>query len=280
MTLRIVSRKCTMASVGYPPISEISFGTILEVVEADQASWKAQADARRELSGQGHVELWLEYLPADEEIEQLREAIRGFGVTVHGPFVDVNLSASGEEVAELSFKRTSAAIRIAEQLGARVFTLHAGKYAVYEGHKKAITRFADVLTRLMAESDLTIAVENVKVKDGGVSRTVVAKDTDLDLLLELVPSAFVTLDVAHAFQNGDVPTKMLRRLSGRIACVQLHDVRSDGHSHAALGSGLLPLQEILDEVIVSKPRFVTIETVGIGDTSSSWQRVSGDTLSG
>jgi sugar phosphate isomerase/epimerase len=264
--------RVTIDAVGYASLRETSFGTVLGILRDEPAIWQAELVSARELDSLGHVEVWLEYLPEEHGVRCLQSLLGDLAVTVHGPFQDVNLASSWPELGELSYKRTRQAIEIAERLGASVFTIHAGKHPVYEEQGVSVGRFAERLERLAEITDVVVAVENVKAKRSGVSRETIAHSDDLVELIEVYPDARLTLDVAHAIQNGDQPIDLLSDFGARAASVHIHDVGRDGRSHKALGSdGFLDLDAVARMIVDATVDYVTLETLGTADTQRSWE---------
>lgn len=249
---------------------EISFGTVLNVVEDNPAQWSAELELATELPGLGHVEVWLEHLPNKRGIKQLGSMLDGVGVTVHGPFVDMNLATSWEDLGNLAFTRASSAVEVAGELGAKVFTLHAGKYPIYEDQTRPLLRFAERLSRLAENADPIVAVENLKAKESGVSRETIARHEDVVRLVEMYPRTRITVDVAHAVQNLDDPVVMMDELGERVACAHVHDATPGGRSHRALGDGMLNFEAVVCAILRNRPQFVTLETLGAVDTQRSW----------
>ncbi len=260
-------------AVGYDHVNELSIGTVLNVLKSDPRQWRSDLDDARTLPGLRHIEIWLEHLPSRRRVHELRSMLSDIDVTVHGPFVDLNLSTSWGELGDLTLSRAQRALEIADLLGAAVFTIHAGKYPVYEDHAEALGRFADRFDRLARDANSTVAVENVKAKASGVSREVVATSEDMTSLTEILPEVQFTVDVAHALQNGDSPVAMIEELAGRLPAVHVHDVSAGNRSHNALGDGLLDLEAVARAILRSRPRFVTLETLGSLDTRRSWRRL-------
>jgi len=269
-----------MELVGQEAVEEISLGTVVNILEDAPSTWCEQVAFARQLKGINHVELWLEFIPTGSSLEQLGDLVDGLDLTVHAPFVDVNLSSQWNEMAQLSLRKTQAALSVANLLGAHVFTIHSGKCAVYEERDTALRRLASQLRQLRQETDVIVAVENVKAKRSGVSLEVVARSVDVERLLEIQPDARITIDVAHAVQNGDDPWDVVERFGGHIASVHVHDVRADGRSHAPLGTGRLHLNELGAAMSSMPARFLTLETLGEIDTKNSWETLSRLAISG
>lgn len=251
-------------------MSEISLGTVVNILTDDPDRWKYDIDQALELPDLGHIELWFEHIPESRQVNELQRSLAGMDVTVHGPFVDMNLSTPWPNLAELTMARARAAIEVADVLGAGVFTIHAGKFAAYEDHLDSIHRFSERLHSLSEAARVTVAVENVKAKQSGVSREVVATRDDLNRLVSLLPDAKLTVDAAHALQNRDDPSGMIHDFADRLASVHIHDTLGNGPSHLALGDGALNLMDVTTAISNARPRYVTLETLGSAETLRSW----------
>ncbi len=255
----------------------MSLGAFVDVLTPDVKTWRGQILRLRTLPGLRHIEVWLEHLPSPFELAALQEALEGVAILVHGPFVDVNLSSAWGEQADLSLRRTLRAIAVAEALGARVFTIHAGKFSAYEDHEAALLRFANNYRVIASRArNMVVAVENLKAKQTGVSRECVATLGDMQQLASYATEVAFTLDVGHALQNSESPHHLLETLAPRIGNVHLHDASREGRSHRALGTGELDVRSVLRQLDRIRPAFVTLEMLGWNALEDSWGRVSAE----
>ncbi len=86
-----------------------------------------------------------------------------------------------------------------------------------------------------------------------------------------------TLDMGHAFQNGErlnEISKFLRKYKNSILDVHLHDAVLKGGAHLALGKGDLDIKAFFNLLNkIDYNRYITLETIGEDDTKKSWGKI-------
>ena len=70
---------------------------------------------------------WLRDLPVDEVIACPEDHPELATLTVHAPILDLNPCSINPEVAEVSIEYAVRSLRIAEQIGAHILTVHPGR---------------------------------------------------------------------------------------------------------------------------------------------------------
>ena len=146
---------------------------------------------------------WLRDLPAEEVIECRKFHPDLSVLTVHSPILDLNPCSINPKVADISIEYAVRSLRIAEQLGASILTVHPGKRTAKRPPSEAdfirFNYYISVLREAARESPVKIAMENMEPSVNSLLCT-----TDrMRTLLDEEPWLFFTLDVAHAFSKSE-----------------------------------------------------------------------------
>ncbi|WP_274562470.1 sugar phosphate isomerase/epimerase family protein [Streptomyces spiramyceticus] len=251
-------------------LTQYSRGAFLNILSSDPQEWNTQYTKLQRLDGLQHVELWLEYLPTQDEIKGFRSLLAGMPITVHAPFIGVALAAPWAELRTLSLERCLSARQVASDLDAKVITYHTGTYGVWEKHEDVLEQLVEPLAKIMVGDGPIVAVENMP-RRGGASRECLIEVRDLESLSGYLPQLKFTLDIGHCIQNEDDFQHFLQSHHSKIANMHLHDAKRGGKGHLAFGAGDLELPKILDLLNdVGFDGHISLETIGQRDTESSW----------
>jgi sugar phosphate isomerase/epimerase len=246
-------------------------GAFVNILSPAKEDWRASYRRIERFPGRHHVELWIEHVPSREEIGTLRDLLHGTEVIVHGPFIHLSLCTRLTELADLSIRRCELVIDVATRINAKVVTLHAGTYEVFEQHQSALDRLVRRIERFTSVQSPVVTLENMPVRSSGTTRECLGHLDDLRRLVAMIPQVHLTLDIGHCLQNGDNHLAFLRQYHDQIRNIHLHDGRESGRGHLRLGSGELDLPKLLWTLeSVRYPGFVTLETIRDEDTDSSW----------
>lgn len=241
-------------------LEQASVGAFVNLTTDEPERWAADLDGLEQLQ-LGHLELWLEHLPSHRELALLDSLLGNWPRIMHGPFIGMSLATDWDELGSLSLDRCHRAIEAAALLDCEVVTLHAGPYANFGPHTRALERLAARLSRFARLSFPAVTVENMPAR-GGATSEAVAATADLDALGELLPELSFTLDVGHCLQNEEDPAAAFTARAGRVRNIHLHDGQLGGASHQALGTGDLDLDAFVDALAQHDYRgFLTIETL-------------------
>jgi sugar phosphate isomerase/epimerase len=146
---------------------------------------------------------WLRGLPT-EEVIACKERHKDLPlITVHAPILDLNPCSINPDVAEVSIRYAVRSIAIAEQLGARILTLHPGRRTAKRPPGSAdFARFEHYLSTLRKagmQNSLKICMENMEPAVNSLFCT----PERVRQVLDDEPWLFFTLDVSHALAKSD-----------------------------------------------------------------------------
>ena len=170
---------------------------------------------------------WLRDLPVHEVITSQEGHKEISTLTVHAPILDLNPCSINPDVAEVSLEYAGRSIEIAEQLGARVLTLHPGRRTAKRPPGEAdfarFARYISVIRHAAMKNSVTISMENMEP----LVNSLLCTPERLRQLLDDEPWLSCTLDVAHALAKSDDEPGLYIELCGdRLANV--HISRKEG----------------------------------------------------
>jgi sugar phosphate isomerase/epimerase len=165
---------------------------------------------------------WLRDLPAEEVVACRKNHPEIPACTVHAPILDLNPCSINPEVAEVSIHYAVRSVAIAEQLGARVLTVHPGRRTAKRPPGAAdLARFEHYLSTLReaaVHNSLKISMENMEP----AVNSFLCTPERVRELLDDEPWLFFTLDVSHALAKSDEePFRYIELCHDRLANVHL-----------------------------------------------------------
>jgi sugar phosphate isomerase/epimerase len=165
---------------------------------------------------------WLRGLPVAEVLACREHHPELSTITVHAPILDLNPCSINPEVAEVSIQYAVRSIAIAEQLGARVLTLHPGRRTAKRPPGAADTaRFEHYLAALRevaTRNTLKICMENMEP----AVNSFLCTPERVRQLLDDEPWLSFTLDTSHALAKSDEePLRYIELCHDRLANVHL-----------------------------------------------------------
>lgn len=201
-----------------------------------------------------------------------REA--GRRLTLHGPFQDMLPGALDDGVLAASRSRLRQAFRYLPVFQPVAVVCHLGYEDRFYGWNREewLARAAATWKELAARAAVhgaAVMLENVY-------------ETDPEIFLEVLgrvraPNLKVCFDVGHllAFSTGDFP-RWLKTLAPVIGQLHLHDNCGEGDTHQALGTGRVPLKEVLQYLAGAGRRpLITIEPHQEGSLDPSLEYLAG-----
>lgn len=170
------------------------------------------------------------------------------GVSVHGPFLDLNPMSFDSRIARVTADRFKQAYEAALMLGADRVVYHSGMIPTVYYTEGWAERTASFWNRFLED-----------VRAGSAAGPLVCMENVLDRevtpFLEAAkrvdhPGFGICLDIGHVFCYAADPLPVwIRMLSGRIRHVHLHDNDGMCDLHLALGEGQVPWEAAVKEML-------------------------------
>ncbi|MFA4877753.1 MAG: sugar phosphate isomerase/epimerase [Methanoregula sp.] len=234
-------------------------------------------------SGLDAIEFWLETphfwlrdLPVGEVLES-RKANTGLSLlTVHAPILDLNPCSINPEVAEVSLGYAVRSIGIAEELGARVLTLHPGRRTAKRPPGSAdfvrFDRYIETIRATALNNSLKISMENMEP----AVNSLLCTPERMRELLDFEPWLFFTLDVSHAMgKSENEPLKYIELCHDRLANV--HISRAEGKTmHLPLdrNPAIAAVMESLNDHHYKGSLTLEIEDLNFGRPLSAEEKIA------
>lgn len=256
-----------------------SKGVFLNIVSREKKNWKEQIKFINSLTNVDHVEVWIEENLKLSKIKFLKTLLKNYNIIIHGPFVHLSLISPHQEIREITIKRYLQTLKVAETLGAKLVTFHAGTKIKFLSHKQAIEILTPNLKKLKRyyKGKIPFTIENLPPQSGGVRDHYPSSLKDLSHLKRLLPWINFTVDVGHAFQSGENLnriSKFLKTYKNSILDIHLHDAILKGKAHLALGRGELNIDKFFRLLKkINYNRYISLETITKEDTYKSWRKI-------
>ena len=188
---------------------------------------------------------------------------------LHGPFLDLNPMAYDSLVVQATKTRYEQAYQAAKELGARKLILHSGFIPSVYFLTGWAERMADFYNRFLDDKDdsVEILMENVMDPFPSPLKDVAERISH--------PAFGLCLDIGHANCFSEISGReWAEMLLPHIRHLHLHDNSGDKDRHLALGTGSVPLSQILNLFQNMSGLSCTIECNTAQDVTSSLNTLS------
>ncbi len=208
-------------------------------------------------AGIGSVEFWAEtpdfWKNRHDEaaIALLEEAISMMpqGCNLHVPILDLNPSSYNEHVHEVTIKETLWSLELANRIGARVVTVHAGKRTVHRTptneDREKFRKYLDICKNRADSLGLKLSLENSMPDISSMCSI----PKEMKEVLDDFTGLFFTFDVTHAFiVSPENAMSFIKELGDKIINVHVgapHNGKPHYPSHRVkdMGEVLLGLRD-------------------------------------
>lgn len=243
-------------------------------------------DALRGLSERYRAGLESYAFGTSEALDDLPAALAAFdaelggckkhGLSLHGPFFDLNPAAFDSLVREATRLRFEACYRAAQHISAARIVFHTGFYPQVYWEQSWQDNSIAFWKEFLADKDSSIAmhIENIYEKSfEPVARVI---DTVAH------PAFSACLDVGHAHVCSAQPvTDWIEGLGGRIGHIHLHNNSGKADEHRALDDGTLDMRALLERIVLRLPNASwTLEMCGAATLERSARWLEGLNLMG
>lgn len=249
-------------------------GLFLHIVSKDKKKWSKDIKKLAGFKYLDFVEMWIERIDLNsQEIAWLKQKLSHYEIIIHAPFINLTLVSAHDPINKATMDIFKKTIDTAEQLGAKIVTMHAGSFPLFMSISKARRMFAANFQQLMdyAEKKVSIAIENISaVKNTQISYPVLLGE--LTEIKQLIPNIVFTLDAGHCVQNNDDFEKFLKINKKQIKNIHLHNAIKGGYAHFGFNKqGDLNLCEFIDLLEKNKyNNYLSLEVLGERDIKESW----------
>ncbi len=217
------------------------------------------------------VELWGDglLLLTEAEVEDAYNFFKSTSLvlTVHLPYLDINIASANPDIRRLSLDLSIKALITARRIGARLAVVHTGKPT---GTSRLgdflhinISSSEDSLYRLLQVANMTsttIAIEN------GVKRELFSQMENFFSLIRRFSSAKICLDTGHAnvMKWNYAILKNSYDIVEKIAYIHAHDNNGKHDQHMPVGRGTIEWNKIAP---LLKDKLINLEIRSFTDIS-------------
>ncbi|MFH0966185.1 MAG: sugar phosphate isomerase/epimerase family protein [Methanobacteriota archaeon] len=165
---------------------------------------------------------WLDGLPIGRLVQEVSSHSFSFPLSVHAPVLDLNPCSINPDIVQVSLDWIEYSIRLAEDLGATVCTIHPGrrtsKRPPTDTDYRRLDHMLDVIEPLAEGSSVQISIENMEPQVNALLST---PDEIFHVLKKRDWLSF-TLDACHTSSQGvSVLSEFIEGADDRIANVHL-----------------------------------------------------------
>lgn len=217
--------------------------------------------------GYDGVEIWADhfYRQSDEPHSTKHKAKElGLELTLHAPSYDLNPLSSNSGIAKESKRQIFDAIRLGEELGAKLIVIHPGHFSSSQDTKDKffprLIEFAKEVSEFSKDIELQITFEMMEKRPKEFFQT---DDDAKRLMSQNIDGIGLTVDIAHLYTVGD-EKEMLKNLNEEwIKHIHISD-SGYGKTHLPLGEGEVDLVGALKLLLKSFDGLLTIEAAILG----------------
>ncbi len=211
-----------MIGFSCPPLTVKPFGEVAETVREHFQHWEIISESRH----------WLPDIKG--EVEELLQTT-DMGISIHGPYSDINLAAFDLGTRKHAIKTFLDIIEICNTMDIGPVTVHPGVIKPIQywdpDRVPTLTREGlEVIAKEAGDSSVLIALENMPVMRGTICRTA----EDMRQMLEGLKIG-MCLDIGHANTTGQIQDFL--ELGDKIINIHVHDNNGDRDSHLPIGQG-------------------------------------------
>jgi sugar phosphate isomerase/epimerase len=168
---------------------------------------------------------WLRDLPVQEVLACRAEHPELSSITVHAPILDLNPCSINPGVVEVSLGYAVRSLAIAEEMGARVLTLHPGRRTAKRPPGSAdFARFdyyIEKIRRAALRNSLKVSMENMEP----AVNSLLCTPERMRELLDAEPWLYFTLDISHALaKSPEEPMRYIELCHDRLANIHISRV--------------------------------------------------------
>ena len=229
-------------------------------------------------SGLKEVEFWAEtpwYWEGgrrEEQAEEIKRALGGLRMTLHGPVMDLNPSSYNDLVCRATTVESLRAIDLAKFLGAEVVTIHPGKRTakrpVRDIERQKFCKYLEACLGRAEERGVLLALENLEPAPWSIC----AEPEEMSRFLDGRPLG-MTLDISHATPPISRAIAFVDILKDRILNVHVSATR-DGVRHLPPSDGAAdPVLEALRDVGYDGPLTLELDDKKFSKTLSRDDKV-------
>lgn len=175
--------------------------------------------------------------------------LHGLELTLHAPFVDINIASPVPFLRRIYLKRLEKSIVYASQLNCRLWVFHSGrKTGVIPYYPKLDWRLnleaTKTLLMIARKHEVEVAVENLPEPHPFLLKSV----SDFSRFYnELGTDVWLALDIGHANLNNQIHD-FITQFSKRIIHMHASDNEGIHDSHLGIGRGNIPWQKVAETI--------------------------------
>ncbi len=244
-----------------------SIGVFLDIFTDNQSEWLDNLEFINSLNDVEHLEILPEYTPSsNKELNFFFNLQKQYRFIIHATFLDLTVLSPHQVINSASLSILKKNYQFGLNIGAEVFTVHAGYMPKFWEKEQVKKNIANMVTELQINEKMPVCVENLPEKWS----IQIPFPCTLEHIENVSKITNLTIDVGHLLKSGTDPCGVIEKYCDRICNIHLHDAVK-GQDHMQLGTGDLDLDKLL--LVLDKINydgFLSIEVVGRDEIRNSW----------
>jgi sugar phosphate isomerase/epimerase len=245
-------------------MNKFSLGIFLNIFTNDRTELQEKIDFVKSISGLNHLEVLSEVNLSSDDISWLKTQLSDYQLIFHGPFTAMSLVSGHELINQASLTIYKKFIDQAITMGAKLMTIHTGKYPLYYDSQKATEIFVKNFSELLSYVDNKLILTTENMFSGRGAQIEFPSLKELVSISQLIPDINYTIDIGHCIRNHEDFYEFIEQNQTKIHNIHLHNASlSDKKDHFGLQLlGDLDIQRFinfLDEINYQK--FLTLEVL-------------------
>jgi len=243
-----------------------SIGLFLDIFTDKESEWLDSLEFINSLNGVEHLEILPEYIPSNKEFNFFFNLQEQYRFIIHAASLDLTVLSPHKVINSASLSILKKSYQFGLDIGAEVFTVHAGFMPKFWKKERVKKNIANMVTELQKNGGIPICVENLAEKWS----IQIPYPCTLEHIEDISRITNLTIDVGHLLKSGTDPYSVIKKYRDKICNIHLHDA-VEGQDHMQLGTGDLDLDKLL--LVLDKINydgFLSIEVVGRNEIRNSW----------
>lgn len=204
-------------------MNSFNLGIFLNIFSNDKAELQPKINFIKSISGLGHIEIWSETNLSQDTIDWLKKELSIYQIIYHGPFTALSLTSSHDLINQASIEVFKKYITQAIKMGAKLMTVHTGKYPHYFEYQKAINTFIENFSKLLLHADNQIQLVTENMTYGHGAQIDFPSLKDLNYISNIKSDINFTIDIGHCIRSNEDYYSFIKQNRVKIKNIHLHN---------------------------------------------------------
>jgi sugar phosphate isomerase/epimerase len=204
-------------------MNKFSLGIFLNIFTNNKVELQSKINFIKSFPCLGHIEIWSETDLSQNTIDWLKKELSNYQIIYHGPFTALSLTSGHDLINQASIGVFKKYIDQAIKMGAKLMTVHAGKYPHYLNYQKATNKFIENFSKLLLHTNnqIILTTENMTYGLGAQIDFPLLKD--LNYISNINHDINFTIDIGHCIRSNEDYYSFIKQNQINIKNIHLHN---------------------------------------------------------